>query len=49
MEHFDNSVLSQSATKEQMNYVLVTQQLNEANKKIAELESEIEWSIRSYE
>lgn len=49
MEHFDNNVVSQSVTKEQISYALMEKQLIEANKKIADLESELEWSVRSYE
>lgn len=49
MEHFDNNVVLQTVTKEQSSYALVQKQLNEANKKIAELESELNWSSRSYE
>lgn len=49
MEQFNNSVVSQSATQEQMYYAAIEKQLVEANKKIQELESELEWSSRAYE
>lgn len=49
MEQFNNSVVSQSANQEQMNYAVIEQQLVEANKKIEELESELAWSSRVYE
>lgn len=49
MEQFNNNVVSQSVNNEQMNYAAIEQQLIEANKKIQELESELEWSSRAYE
>jgi len=49
MEQFNNSVVSQSANQEQMNYAVIEQQLIEANKKIEELESALAWSSRAYE
>lgn len=49
MEYLDNNVVLQAATKEQVSYALMEKQLIEANKKIADLESELEWSVRSYE
>ena len=49
MEHFDNNVVVQSVKNEQISYALMEKQLVEANKKISDLESELEWSIRSYE
>ncbi|XPF92548.1 hypothetical protein ACM9HF_10905 [Colwellia sp. RE-S-Sl-9] len=49
MEQFNNSVAMQSVANEQINYALIEQQLLEANKKIEELEYELEWSTRSYE
>ncbi|MDO7084272.1 hypothetical protein WNY51_10155 [Pseudocolwellia sp. AS88] len=49
MEQFNNNVVSQSVTKDQMNYSMIEEQLLEANKKIEELESALEWSSRAYE
>lgn len=49
MEQFNNSVVSQSANQEQINYAAIEKKLIEANKKIEELESALEWSSRAYE
>ncbi|WP_441003023.1 hypothetical protein [Pseudocolwellia agarivorans] len=49
MEQFNNNVVSQSVAQDQINYAMIEEQLLEANKKIEELESALEWSSRAYE
>ncbi len=49
MEYVESSVLSQSSAQDQMDFARMQQQLVEANKEIADLQSQIQWLERSYE